>query len=200
MAKRSCRRLHPHRWRRRRCSSGRLSCPRSPRGWRRWPIRDAAGFVLVSGEAGVGKTALVRRFCDELRRRRELLWGSCDALFTPRPLGPLFDIAEITGGELERAGRGGRQVLRGRGRARRRAEQPGADGRRPRGRPPGRRRHARRAPAARGADRLGSRARAGELSGHRARPQPSSSASSSERSSRRPGPPAHGRARSRVPV
>ena len=56
-------------------------------------------LVLVSGEAGVGKTALVRRFCDELEGVRAL-WGNCDALFTPRPLGPLFDIAEITGGDL----------------------------------------------------------------------------------------------------
>ena len=30
--------------------------------------------------------------------RSEFLWGSCDALFTPRPLGPLLDIALLTGG------------------------------------------------------------------------------------------------------
>jgi DNA-binding CsgD family transcriptional regulator/tetratricopeptide (TPR) repeat protein len=30
-----------------------------------------------------------------------VLWGACDALFTPRPLGPLLDIAQSTGGELE---------------------------------------------------------------------------------------------------
>ncbi|HFQ94045.1 MAG TPA: helix-turn-helix transcriptional regulator, partial [Anaerolineae bacterium] len=28
------------------------------------------------------------------------LWGMCDALFTPRPLGPLYDIASQMGGEL----------------------------------------------------------------------------------------------------
>jgi DNA-binding CsgD family transcriptional regulator/tetratricopeptide (TPR) repeat protein len=57
-------------------------------------------MVLVSGEAGAGKTALVRRFCDEQAGGARVLWGNCDALFTPRPLGPLFDIAETTGGQL----------------------------------------------------------------------------------------------------
>ena len=55
--------------------------------------------MFVSGEAGVGKTLLLRRFCDE-RGPARVLWGSCDPLFTPRPLGPLVDIAQVTGGEL----------------------------------------------------------------------------------------------------
>src|SRR5712691_11943198 len=58
-------------------------------------------LVLVSGEAGVGKTLLVRRFCADCRGSARILWGACDALFTPRPLGPLLDIAQLTGGELE---------------------------------------------------------------------------------------------------
>lgn len=49
-------------------------------------------FVLVSGEAGIGKTSLVERFA-ETQKQARLLWGACDALFTPRPLGPLYDIA-----------------------------------------------------------------------------------------------------------
>ncbi len=57
--------------------------------------------VLVGGEAGGGKTALLRRFCDERRRSARILWGACDALFTPRPLGPLLDVAQVTGGELQ---------------------------------------------------------------------------------------------------
>jgi DNA-binding CsgD family transcriptional regulator/tetratricopeptide (TPR) repeat protein len=57
-------------------------------------------LVLVSGEAGVGKTALLSRFCAEARGVR-VLWGACDALFTPRPLGPLLDIVRDTGGELD---------------------------------------------------------------------------------------------------
>src|SRR5262245_7045957 len=49
-------------------------------------------FVLVSGEAGIGKTSLVESFA-ETQKQARLLWGACDALFTPRPLGPLYDIA-----------------------------------------------------------------------------------------------------------
>ena len=58
-------------------------------------------LLLVGGEAGVGKTALLRRFSEERPSGTRLLWGACDALFTPRPLGPFLDIAETTGGELE---------------------------------------------------------------------------------------------------
>jgi len=57
--------------------------------------------VLVGGEAGVGKTALLRRFCEEGREAARILWGACDPLFTPRPLGPLLAVAESAGGELE---------------------------------------------------------------------------------------------------
>jgi DNA-binding CsgD family transcriptional regulator/tetratricopeptide (TPR) repeat protein len=59
--------------------------------------------VLVSGEAGVGKSAAVRSFCDGARASARVLSGDCDPLFTPRPLGPFFDIAEEAGGELQAA-------------------------------------------------------------------------------------------------
>jgi DNA-binding CsgD family transcriptional regulator/tetratricopeptide (TPR) repeat protein len=56
--------------------------------------------VLVSGEAGIGKTALLRQFRASLPRRFSVLWGTCDPLFTPRPLGPLLEPAAEVGGEL----------------------------------------------------------------------------------------------------
>ena len=63
---------------------------------------EAGGrLVLVAGEAGVGKTALLRHFCERHAKDARVLWGDCDALFTPSPLGPLVDIAALTGGELE---------------------------------------------------------------------------------------------------
>jgi predicted ATPase len=56
--------------------------------------------VLVSGEAGIGKTALVEQFVQGLGKNARCLWGACDALFTPRPLGPLYDLAAQTEGAL----------------------------------------------------------------------------------------------------
>jgi len=56
--------------------------------------------VLISGEAGIGKSSLVGRFARRPQQVERVLWGACDALFSPRPLGPLHDIAAQTGGEL----------------------------------------------------------------------------------------------------
>ena len=58
-------------------------------------------LVLVRGEAGVGKTAVVRRFRDQQRPPMRILWGACEALFTPCALGPFVDVARASGGELE---------------------------------------------------------------------------------------------------
>jgi len=69
-------------------------------------LEDAAGgtghVVLTSGEAGVGKTALLKAFRERQSGRATVLWGVCDALRTPRPLGPLLDMARMAGGELAR--------------------------------------------------------------------------------------------------
>ena len=56
--------------------------------------------VLVAGEAGIGKSALVRQFTDRQSADAWFLVGACDPLLTPRALGPLYDIARQTGGRL----------------------------------------------------------------------------------------------------
>jgi predicted ATPase len=55
-------------------------------------IRSGSGsFVLVAGEAGAGKSALVSEFLADVAVR--VAAGSCDGLSTPRPLGPMIEIA-----------------------------------------------------------------------------------------------------------
>ena len=56
-------------------------------------------LVLIAGEAGVGKSVLIERFQRDLPDAR-WSWGACDGLSTPRPLAPLFDLADL-GGALE---------------------------------------------------------------------------------------------------
>jgi DNA-binding CsgD family transcriptional regulator/tetratricopeptide (TPR) repeat protein len=63
-------------------------------------------LVLVEGEAGVGKSALLEQFTHGLPGAR-LMSGACDGMFTPRPLGPLFDIAQQVHGRLHALGRAG---------------------------------------------------------------------------------------------
>jgi DNA-binding CsgD family transcriptional regulator len=53
-------------------------------------------IVLVCGEAGAGKTALLREFRGAPGAPARTLWAACDPLFTPRPLGPLLDLAAAT--------------------------------------------------------------------------------------------------------
>jgi len=60
----------------------------------------AGRLVLVSAEAGGGKTTLVQAFQAEPAIPARFLFGACDALFTPRPLGPLADVANELGGDL----------------------------------------------------------------------------------------------------
>lgn len=62
----------------------------------------AGRLVLLGGEAGVGKTSLVRQFTRALPGRVRALWGACDPLSLPRPLGPLVDVAAALGPAIER--------------------------------------------------------------------------------------------------
>jgi predicted ATPase/DNA-binding CsgD family transcriptional regulator len=57
-------------------------------------------IALVSGEAGIGKTALIQEFTAQRRQAARVYWGGCEALFTPHPLAPLHDIARQAGGGL----------------------------------------------------------------------------------------------------
>ncbi|MGD9531172.1 ATP-binding protein [Pseudonocardia sp.] len=58
-------------------------------------------LVLVAGEAGIGKTVLLRAFAEQAPVAT--LWGLCDSLSTPRPLGPLRDVAGELGGSVTAA-------------------------------------------------------------------------------------------------
>jgi DNA-binding CsgD family transcriptional regulator len=65
-------------------------------------VCDGAGRIaLVGGEAGIGKTTLIEQFVGDQRGHIRVLRGACDDLFTPRPLGPLHDIAPHAQGNLQ---------------------------------------------------------------------------------------------------
>src|SRR5690606_6828503 len=57
---------------------------------------DGEGRLLfLGGEAGIGKSELLRAFLSVTDARSHL--GACDSLSTPRPLGPLLDMAAEAG-------------------------------------------------------------------------------------------------------
>jgi DNA-binding CsgD family transcriptional regulator len=62
--------------------------------------RGQGHTVVINGEAGIGKTSLVEHFVAASDDPR-VLWGACEALSTPHPLGPLHDIARAAGGALQ---------------------------------------------------------------------------------------------------
>ena len=58
---------------------------------------EGGRLVFVGGEAGVGKTVLVREFTAGVAE--PILRGSCDNLTTPTPFGPFLDVGIPTEGE-----------------------------------------------------------------------------------------------------
>jgi ATP/maltotriose-dependent transcriptional regulator MalT len=53
---------------------------------------SAGKVVLVSGEAGAGKSSLVEHFVQQAARSARVLWGHSDALQTSRVLGPVYEL------------------------------------------------------------------------------------------------------------
>ena len=50
-------------------------------------------MALVAGEAGIGKTRVLRALGSAHAAWGQIWWGACDALETPHPLTPLQDMA-----------------------------------------------------------------------------------------------------------
>jgi DNA-binding CsgD family transcriptional regulator/tetratricopeptide (TPR) repeat protein len=64
----------------------------------------AGRIAFVSGEAGIGKTSLVRAFLALLpHRSARVLSGACDNFVTPRTMGPFRDLAHAAGPDLRTA-------------------------------------------------------------------------------------------------
>src|SRR5215469_14245710 len=55
--------------------------------------------VLIAGEAGIGKTALLRQFTASAVPAVRVLWSKCEPLFTERPLGAVLELASALGGQ-----------------------------------------------------------------------------------------------------
>ena len=57
-------------------------------------------IVLIRGEAGIGKTSLVKAFMEACPSELDVLWGACDGVSTPQPYGPFEDMADSLGREF----------------------------------------------------------------------------------------------------
>ncbi|HET6746422.1 MAG TPA: AAA family ATPase, partial [Candidatus Limnocylindria bacterium] len=57
-------------------------------------------LALVRGEAGAGKTALLRAFLRDVPDNLDAAIGYCDGIATPRPLSPIHDLARALGNGL----------------------------------------------------------------------------------------------------
>ncbi len=57
--------------------------------------QEESSIILVTGEAGIGKSALASAFRKAWEPHLKFYVGGCDALVTPRPLGPVRDMAAM---------------------------------------------------------------------------------------------------------
>jgi DNA-binding CsgD family transcriptional regulator/tetratricopeptide (TPR) repeat protein len=65
--------------------------------------RGQGRLVFITGEAGIGKTALLQAFRAQAEGAAAVLWGNCDSVVPARPLAPVADIGVQVGGGLRRA-------------------------------------------------------------------------------------------------
>ena len=77
------------------------------KGW----LQEAGGgqgrLAFLAGEAGIGKTVLVRTFCESVEGLVPVAVGACDPLSTPGPLTPLIDVLpQLAPGIAESIARG----------------------------------------------------------------------------------------------
>ncbi|WP_448002598.1 ATP-binding protein [Agromyces bauzanensis] len=70
-------------------------------------VGGRGSVMLVHGEAGIGKSSLVSALRDQPPPGCRVLVGACDALSTPRTLGPLRDLTPFVGARLGDALRAG---------------------------------------------------------------------------------------------
>lgn len=68
-----------------------------------WQTRRHGSVVSIAGEAGIGKSSLIRAWMDDPGSDAQVFVGWCDDLRTSRTLGPFRDVARQVGGALSEA-------------------------------------------------------------------------------------------------